>query len=83
AEDLKHTKDFLVAEDLLTRKPYCVCEEDSLYEAMKALSDLDFDKVPEAEKKAGGKFHLLGYLRHQDVLQYYYRLGLQQETVLE
>lgn len=78
-DDLEQTKSFLVAEDLLTRKPYSVSEEDSFYEAMRFLTDFDFDKVP-VVRKEGDKTYLLGYLRHQDVLQYYYRLGIQQET---
>jgi chloride channel protein, CIC family len=75
-DELEHTKGFLVAEDLLSRKPYYVSEEDSLYEAMRFLTDFDFDKVP-VVKKEGAKHYLLGYLRYQDVLQYYYRLGIQ------
>src|SRR5262249_41273986 len=78
-EDLEPTKDFLVVQDLLSRKSYYVSEEDSLYEAMKYLTDFDFDKVP-VVKMEDSKPHLLGYLRHQDVLQYYYRLGIQPKT---
>jgi len=74
-EDLEHTKDLVVAEDILTRKPYFVSEEESLYEAMRYLTDFDFDKVPVVRKEES-KAQLLGYLSQQDVLQYYYRLGM-------
>jgi len=74
-EDLIHSKDILIAEDLITRPLYYVTLENSLYDAIKFLTDSDFDKVPVVRKK-DKEPELLGYLRHQDILQYYYRMGL-------
>lgn len=78
-EDVQASKELLVAQDLIARKLYYVRESDSLYLALKLLVDSDFDKVP-VVRSDEQEPHLLGYLRHQDILQYYYRMGLQKET---
>lgn len=79
-EELSESKNLLVVEDMITRSIYYVTEQDNLFKAMQFLMDSDFDKIPvvklegeEDEKHPA----LLGYLRHQDILEYYYRMGLQ------
>lgn len=80
--ELKDSKEILVAQDLINRQLFYVTENDSLYRAMKFLTDSDFDKVP-VVREEGEKLLLLGYLRHQDVVQYYYGIGLQHEKPAE
>lgn len=75
-EDLQASKELLVAEDLISRPLFYLTEDQTLYEALKFLMDSDFDKVPIA-KKEEGRIRLMGYLRHQDILEFYYRMGLQ------
>jgi hypothetical protein len=74
--DLKESKELLVAEDLVSRSLFYLTESQTLYEALKYLMDSDFDKVP-IVRMTQGQPHLLGYLRHQDILEYYFRMGLQ------
>ncbi len=78
-KELEHSQDLLVAQDLISRPLYWVKENDTLYEAMRFLGDTDFDKVAVLENKTQGA-KLLGYLRHQDILHYYYRMGLQDSS---
>ena len=81
-EDLSESKAVMLAQDLISRKLYYVTEQDSLYLALKYLADSDFDKLPVVRKEDEEHLHLLGYLRHQDILQYYYRMGMQKSEGL-
>ncbi|MDX1386803.1 MAG: chloride channel protein, partial [bacterium] len=78
-EDLRESKKLLVAGDLISRPLFYLTEENTLYDAMKYLMDSDFDKVPIARVQ-NGRPYLLGYLRHQDILESYYKMGLQHQA---
>lgn len=80
-EDISESKGLLVVEDVLSRAPYYVSERDNLSQAMQFLVNTDFDKIPivSADTPDEKKPRLLGYLRHQDILEYYYRMGLQKK----
>ncbi len=76
-EELKDSEKLFLIHDVMTPVTSYVTEEDSLYHAMSGLMDSDFDKIP-VVKKEETKLKVLGYLRHEDVLQYYYKIGQEQ-----
>lgn len=78
-EDLGESKKLLVAGDLISRPLFYLSEENTLYDAMKYLMDSDFDKVP-IVRLEDKRPMLLGYLRHQDILEFYYKMGLQHQV---
>lgn len=80
SDEVKETRDLLVAKDLICRKLFYVTEDDSLYQALKYLMDSDFDKVP-IVRKEGKSMQLLGYIQQQDIIKYYYKLASQHEKV--
>lgn len=75
-QEFKTPRPVVPARDLIRRPLYYVTEEDSLYQALKLLMDTDFDKVP-VVRKEDQVLRLLGYVRHLDILEFYYRMGLQ------
>ncbi len=78
-DDLNASKELLIAEDLISRPKFYLTEKNTLYEALKFLMDSDFDKVPVVNLQKDVP-HLLGYLRHQDILEFYFRMGLQRTS---
>lgn len=74
----EETKNIIVAEDLVSRAPQFIREQDSLLKALHFLTHTDLDKVPIVDDSSGTQ-QLKGYLRYKDILKYYYSIGLRQE----
>lgn len=64
-------------QDVMSPANVYVTEEDSLYQAMSGLMESEFDKIAVVNKEEMG-LKVLGYLRHEDILQYYYKIGVEQ-----
>ncbi len=73
----EETTDTQLATDLISRQLISVSENESLYRVLKYVMDYDFDKVPVVAASDSNK--LLGYLRYRDILNYYYKMGLQKD----
>jgi CIC family chloride channel protein len=71
-EDHGHLSAFVVAHDLVNRRPVYLQPEDNLISALEFFGDRDFDKIPIVELR-GDREHLLGHVQYRDVLKFYQR----------
>ncbi|MCP5463943.1 MAG: chloride channel protein [Deltaproteobacteria bacterium] len=75
--DIAALDDLCVAEDMLHSKSSFLYPTDTLFKAMKLLSNINFDKAPVVDTSNT----LLGYITRKDILKHYNELGNQEEIV--
>ena len=71
-DDLEDLGTFVLAHDLVNRRPVHLSPDDNLISALEFFSDREFDKIPIVEKR-GDRTRLLGHIQYNDILDFYKR----------
>lgn len=71
-EDLEALDGFVLADDLVNRRPVHLSPDDNLISALELFGEREFDKIPIVEMR-GDRKHLLGQLTYRDILGFYQR----------
>lgn len=71
-EDLDDLGTFVLAHDLVNRRPVHLRPDDNLIRALEIFGDREFDKVPIVDTREGEE-RLLGHIRYSDILAFYKR----------
>jgi len=71
-EELVDLGTFVLAHDLVNRRPVYLTPDDNLISALEFFSDREFDKIP-IVSTAGGRRRLLGHIQYADILDFYKR----------